>query len=120
MNTQSRRNDRLDEAWTSTACGRTRRACELSRARVTDEVQRRFPGGLLDRPAQLALRSVHHVQLELARKARAELRVDDELHAAERRRQRADDEKRGRGKDPAPRKPRPDSPRAAAKWSGTR
>src|SRR5437870_1505057 len=63
---------------------------------MTHEVERRFPRGVLDRPAQLALRGVHHVQLELARKALVELHVYDVLYSAERRRQhRADDEEAG-------------------------
>src|SRR5439155_728338 len=58
---------------------------------MTHEVERRFPRGVLDRPAQLALRGVHHVQLELARKARVELHVYDVLYSAERRRQQLAD-----------------------------
>ncbi len=58
---------------------------------IAHEVKRRSQRGIFDRPAQPALRSVHHVQLEFPRKARVDLHIHDALYAAERRPQRADD-----------------------------
>jgi hypothetical protein len=59
---------------------------------VTQEVKRRTPRRALDRPAKLPFRRVHRVELEFVPEARLELHVDDELHSAERGRERPDNE----------------------------